>query len=91
MTKVLYSREILQEDNDYLNFLSFYYSVQWNKDIIYFPYELGDNSAIMENQRAAKIRFKNLSMQYKEGILAIAEQIFPEVRNSEFKKVLKNI
>lgn len=91
MTKVLYSREILQEDDDYLNFLSFYYSVQWNKDIIYFPYELGDNSAIMENQRAAKIGFKNLSMQYKEGILAIAEQIFPEVRNSEFKKVLKNI
>lgn len=91
MTKILYSREILQEDNDYLNFLSFYYSVQWNKDIIYFPYELGDNSAIMENQRAAKIRFKNLSMQYKEGVLSIAEQIFPEVRNSEFKKVLKNI
>ena len=91
MTKVLYAREILQEDDDYLNFLSFYYSVQWNKEIIYFPHELGDNSVIMENQRAAKVSFKNLSQQYKEGLLSIAEQIFPEVRNSNFKKILKNV
>jgi len=91
MTKVLYAQEILQEDDDYLNFLSFYYSVQWNKEIIYFPYEQGDCSAIIENQRAAKIRFKNLSLQYKEGVLVIAQQIFPEVKGNEFKRVLKNL
>lgn len=91
MTKVLYAREILQEDDDYLNFLSFYYSIQWNKHIIYFPHEQGDCSAIMENQRAAKVRFRNLSLQYREGLLMIAQQIMPEVKNNEFKKMLKNI
>lgn len=91
MTKVLYAKEILQEDDDYLNFLSFYYSIQWSKHIIYFPHEQGDCSAIMENQRAAKVRFRNLSLQYKEGLLMIAQQIMPEVKNNEFKKILKNI
>lgn len=91
MTKVLYAKEILQEDDDYLNFLSFYYSIQWSKHIIYFPHEQGDCSAIMENQRAAKVRFRNLSLQYKEGLLMIAQQIMPEIKNNEFKKILKNI
>ena len=36
MTKVLFSQEMLQEEDDYLNFLSFYYSVRWEEKKIYF-------------------------------------------------------
>lgn len=88
MTKVLFSQQMLEEDDDYLNFLSFYYAVEWEEKKIYFPYEIGDNSAIIENQRIARIRFKNLSETYKDGLCAIAEDILPELRRNDIKKIV---
>lgn len=87
MTKVLFSREMLEEEDDYLNFLSFYYAVRWENKKIYFPLELGDNSVIIENQRTARIRFKNLSDTYKEGLFAISEDILKENKN-EIRKII---
>ena len=91
MTKILFSRDMLQEEDDYLNFLSFYYSIQWNGDKIYFPFDNGDSTVIIENQRAAKISFRNLSTEYKDGLLELAQQIVPETRNGEIKRIIKNI
>ncbi|MBO5412772.1 MAG: hypothetical protein J6A29_00415 [Clostridia bacterium] len=88
MEKVLFSQEMLDEEDDYLNFLSFYYSVRWENKKIYFPYENGDNTAIIENQRTARIRFKNLSDSYKEGLYSIAQDIMPDIKNSEIKKII---
>lgn len=88
MKKVLFSQEMLEEEDDYLNFLSFYYSVRWERDKIYFPYENGDNSAIIENQRTARIRFKNLSDSYKEGLYVIAQDIVHDVKNGEIRKII---
>lgn len=91
MTKILFSRHMAKEEDEYLNFLSFYYSVKWSKEKIYFPFEVGDDSVIVENQRNARISFKELSPQYKDGILTIISQIAPEVRLGDVKKMLKNI
>ena len=91
MTKVLFSRRMQKYEDEYLNFLSFYYSIQWSKEKIYFPFEAGDNSIIVENQRNARISFKELTQEYKDGILEINSQIPPEVRFSDVKKMLKNI
>lgn len=88
MKKILFSQEMLSEEDDYLNFLSFYYSVRWEKDKVYFPYEIGDNSAIIENQRTARIRFRNLSEAYKEGLTSITGDIIPEVKLTEIRKII---
>lgn len=88
MTKVLFSQEMLQEEDDYLNFLSFYYAVKWEQKKIFFPFESGDNSAIIENQRTARIRFKNLSETYKEGLYSVSEDILSDVKKSEIRKVI---
>ena len=52
--------------------------VIWNEKIIYFPVENGDETAIGENQRLGKIKFKNLSIDYKEGIANLASDISGE-------------
>lgn len=91
MTKILFSRNMEKEEDEYLNFLSFYYAVKWSKEKIYFPFEVGDNSIIIENQRNARISFKELSQQYRDGILEIISQIAPEIRLGDVKKMLKNI
>ena len=91
MKKVLFSSDINQEDDDYLNFLASSYPIQWDKEKIYFPYELGDQSVIIENQRASKIKFKNLSNQYKEGLIYIATEILEDKKESEIRKIFKSI
>ena len=88
MKKILFAQEMLKEEDDYLNFLSFYYSIRWEEQKIFFPYESGDNSAIIENQRTARIRFRNLSDSYKEGLLSIARDILPDEKNSEIRKII---
>mgnify|MGYP000160976256 FL=1 len=65
LTKVLFTQEALKEDDDYLNYLSLGYIVIWEDEIIYFPLENGDYSAIVENQRLQKIKFRRLRIQYK--------------------------
>jgi len=91
LTKVLFSRKMESFEDEYLNFLSFYNSIDWTKEKIYFPYEVGDNSVIIDNQRNSRISFKELSQEYKDGIIEIIEQIAPEVRMGDIKKLLRNI
>ena len=91
MTKVLFSRHMLDEEDDYLNFLSFYYAVQWEKKKLYFPLEIGDGTIMIENQRTSRIKFKELSEEYKEGLYTLANDIAPELNKGEIRKILKNI
>jgi len=91
MTKILFSRDILQEDDDYLNFLSFYFPVIWDDEIIYFPYETGDNTVIIQNQRISRIVFKDLSQQYKDSLSLIAEEILPDIKSGDWKKAYKRL
>lgn len=91
LTKVLFSKEMLKEEDDYLNFLSLGYKVIWNEYRIYFPIENGDLSVIYENQRVAKIKFKKLSVQYKDGLVYLAEEILGDVSESNIRKAIKII
>lgn len=91
LTKVLFSKDMLKEDDDYLNFLSLDYKVIWSEYKIYFPLENGDLSVIMDNQRAAKIKFKRLSAQYKEGLLLMTQEILKDASEGSIRKVIKTI
>lgn len=91
LTKVLFSKEMSVEEDDYLNFLSLGYKIVWNEYKIYFPIENGDLSVIYENQRIAKIRFKKLSIEYKDQLEYMSEEILGSVSGSEIRKAIKNI
>ena len=91
MRKILVSKHMEKTEEEYLNFLSFYYAVEWIKGKIYFPFEAGDESIIIDNQRAARISFKELSMVYKDGLIQLVELIAPEIKLGTVKKMFKNI
>ena len=91
ITKILFSKDILKEEDDYLNFLSLGYKVVWNENRIYFPIENGDLSVIYENQRVGKIKLKKLSVQYKDGLVYLAEEILGDVSESTIRKTIKSI
>ena len=75
LTKILFTKEMLKEEDDYLNFLSLGCKIVWDEERIYFPIENGDLTAISENQRVQKIKFKKLSIQYKDNLGFIVQQI----------------
>ena len=90
-TKVLFSRDVSKEENDYLNYLSVGSKIIWNEEIIYFPFEVGDQSVIYDNQRVSKIKFKRLSSQYKEGIMYVTDKILGGNEESLLRKTFKKI
>lgn len=91
LTKILFSKEMSVEEDEYLNFLSLGYKIIWNENKIYFPIENGDLSVIYENQRVAKIRFKKLSVEYKDQLEYISEEILGNVSGSTIRRTIKNI
>ena len=91
LTKILYTKEILKEEDDYLNFLSLGYKVMWNEYRIYFPIENGDWSVLAENQRVAKIKFKKLSTQYKDSLIYIVSEILNDTSENQIRRAVKII
>lgn len=91
LTKVLFSEEASKANDDYLNFLSLGYKIVWSGYKIYFPIENGDLSVIYENQRVAKIKFKKLSIQYKDSLSEMAEEILGDVNSSSVRRAVKTI
>ena len=91
MTKVLFSKEVTKEDDDYLNYLSLGSKVMWEDDRIYFPLEMGDKTAIINNQKVAKVRFENLTSMYKDGMEFVVAKIDPKLQGLMVRKIMKEI
>ena len=91
MEKIYFEREYSEEDDEYLNLLSLTSPVKWNEEKIYFPYDQGDLTTIMENQRVTKIKIRNLSEEYRQGLLTLVQEINPQIKGGDLKRALKNI
>lgn len=91
LTKILFSKDMTKEEDDYLNFLSLGYKVLWNDYRIYFILNDEDTNSLIENQRASKIRFKKLSSQYKDSLIYIVQEILKDTSESNIRKVVKII
>lgn len=90
LTKIYFSRTFYNEDDEYLEFLALGKKIIWDENIIYFPLESGDQTAIAENQRLGKIKFKNLSPDYKSGMISLANNITGE-RIRDTKTLFKSL
>jgi len=92
LTKVLFSKSMLKEENEYLDYLSLGYKIKWDKEIINFPIELGNYSVTVENQIISRIKIKRLSDHYKNSLQYLIQNIFAEdISAKEISKVIKNL
>ena len=93
LTKILFSRDMLQEEDEYLEFLAMSCNIEWEKEKIYLPFDRGDQSVIIVNQRTAKINFRNLSAQYKDGLIFLTEGILEKegIGGGEIRKAVRKI
>lgn len=88
VTKVLFTKEMLIDEDDYLNYLSKGLKIKWNENILYFPFESGDQSAIFANQRSGRIQLRGISSQYIDNISFMAEEISGESQGN-IRKAMK--
>lgn len=58
---------------------------------ICFYLENGDLPEIMENQRIAKIKLRNLSNEYKQNIFFLANDIDNEIGEKRIKNIIKEL
>ena len=93
MTKILFSRDMLKEEDEYLDFLSKESPVEWEKEKIYFPFDRGDQSVINENQRLQRMKFRYLTSQYKDSLAYLAEEILLDynISSREIRNVVRRI
>ena len=84
LTKVLYSKNLIDEENEYLDYLASQYKIEWDDYIIAFP--LNDESVIIESHSVSKIRFKKLSEQYKLSLEYIVDYILDDTSAAQVKK-----
>ena len=91
MTKVLFSRNMLQEEEQYLDYLARNYKIIWDDFKIYFTITVDDWNTIAENQRVEKIKLKKLSAAYKENLMYLCEGITKEFKSPDIRKTIKNI
>ena len=88
VTKVLFTKDMLDEEDQYLNHLSRGLKIRWNSNILFFPFETSDQNAIFSNQRTGRIGLRGLSSQYIDGISYIAEEI-SGMSQSDIRKAVK--
>ena len=93
LTKILFSKDMLPEEDEYLEFLAMTCNVEWEKEKIYLPFDRGDQSVIIENQRTSKINFRNLSAQYKDGLIFLTEGILEQegIGSGEIRRAVRKI
>ena len=91
ITKILFSREINEEDDYYLDYLALGYKIIWEENKINFPYNTQDIEVMIENQKIFKIRIKGLSQQYKECLEYVFADIIPDINIINLRRIMKNI
>ena len=91
ITKILFSTEIDENDNYYLDYLSLGYKIIWEDNNINFPYETKDLEVMIENQKNSKIKIKGLTQQYKDNLEYIVSEIIPNESVINIRRIMKNI
>lgn len=91
ITKLLFSREINEEDDYYLDYLALGCKIIWDENKINFPYETQDIEAMIENQKTFKIKTKGLTQQYKDCLEYLIMDIMPDVNIPNLRRIMKNI
>ena len=92
LTKILFSKNLSYDEEEYFNFLALGAKVNWSEETIYFPFEQGDAGVIIQNQMVQKIKFKKLTELYKGSLMYIASELLEsQQEQNELRKVFKQL
>lgn len=91
LQRIVFTKEILREDDEYLTYISKDAPIVWEEERLYFPLDIMNFEAAIENQRSQKIKFKKLSVPYKDSLNYLVLLMMELNSDSEIKKAMKII
>lgn len=91
VTRIFFSKYMEKEEEEYFDYLSLGIKAIWDEEKVYFPLENGDFPAIMENQRISKIKFKNLSNEYRDNMRFLTNDIDSSIGEKTIKSIIKEL
>lgn len=91
MTKIYFSKEMLDEEEQYFDYLTLGLRIVWTQEKVGFFLENGDQAALIENQRVEKIKLKNMSNVYRENVEFMVNLIDNTIGKKKIKDVIKNL
>lgn len=91
ITKVIFSREINEEDDHYLDYLSLGYKIIWEENQMNFPFSTEDIEVMVENQKISRIKIKGLSQHYKDTLEYMMTDMLPDENENNIRRIMKNI
>lgn len=91
VTKVIYSREMLVQEDQYINYLSSGLKLKWTSDYVFFPFEIGDQSRIFEIQRSGRITTKGLSSTYRDSLEYLLQGFATDLKGSAIRKAINEL
>ncbi len=90
LTKILFSYQSSKVEEEYLNFISMPYKINWNEYNLYFKILGEDNRVFEDNQRIEKIRFRRLSPDFKSTLSYVVQDINKSESMMKIKKAMKD-
>ena len=90
LTKIVFAYETSKEDEEYLNYISLEYRINWKNYTLYFQILGEDNKIFEENQRLEKIKFRRLSINYKESLAYVVQDICKNENIGKIKRTMKD-
>ncbi len=90
--KVIYSTNINNKEDEYLNYLVKDTNISWKKERIVFADTIDDRKAILENQISKEVVLKKYSKTYRDSLeYIISIMVEGNIEQSEIRKTIKSM
>lgn len=90
LVKIIFSREMTEEDNQYIDYLAMEAQMQWEQTQIFFPLILDDKYTEMDNQLIYRLGLRTMSSLYKDSLAVLtAVSSGNEIKEQEAKRMIR--
>lgn len=90
LVKIIFSKQMNEADNQYIDYLASEAKMQWDEKQIFFPLILDDKYVEMDNQLIYRLGLKSMSSLYKDSLAQLTGMLFGnEIKEQDAKKTIK--
>lgn len=90
LVKIIFSREMSEVDNQYIDHLAREAKMKWKETQIVFPLILDDKYEEMDSQLIYKLGLRTMSSLYKDSLaILVAIASVDEIKEQEAKRIIK--
>ena len=89
-TRIAFSKNMSSAEDEYLEYQAVEKGIKLNPEQVYFPYDIGDLTIMIENQKLQKVKLKRMSKPFKQSLKYMTQRIGgEEINPADINKTVK--